>query len=134
LDRKWTSFIIWPRDRASISVQQLRIDNGTLFWSIHEYGTLFRSIRPNKSANNNNNNNNKVILRSCMHSVLGDKNSRNFYEGFSFWFVLLVVLAGIDVGCPLFEYLFEYFFWKIIHYSNIFWVNIRIIIFYLKTL
>jgi hypothetical protein len=25
LDRKWTSFIIWPRDRASISVQQLRI-------------------------------------------------------------------------------------------------------------
>jgi hypothetical protein len=26
LDRKWTNIIIWPRDRASISVQQLRID------------------------------------------------------------------------------------------------------------
>jgi hypothetical protein len=25
LDRKWTNIIIWPRDRASISVQQLRI-------------------------------------------------------------------------------------------------------------
>jgi hypothetical protein len=25
LDRKWTSIIIWPRDRASISVQQLCI-------------------------------------------------------------------------------------------------------------
>jgi hypothetical protein len=26
LDRKWTNIIIWPRDRASISVQQLRIE------------------------------------------------------------------------------------------------------------
>jgi hypothetical protein len=26
LDRKWTNIIIWPRDRASISVQQLRIN------------------------------------------------------------------------------------------------------------
>jgi ferric iron reductase protein FhuF len=26
LDRKWTSIIIWPSDRASISVQQLRIE------------------------------------------------------------------------------------------------------------
>jgi hypothetical protein len=25
LDRKWTNIIIWPRDRANISVQQLRI-------------------------------------------------------------------------------------------------------------
>jgi hypothetical protein len=25
LDRKWTSILIWPMDRASISVQQLRI-------------------------------------------------------------------------------------------------------------
>jgi hypothetical protein len=25
LDRKWTNITIWPRDRASISVQQLRI-------------------------------------------------------------------------------------------------------------
>jgi hypothetical protein len=25
LDRKWTNIIIWPRDRASISVEQLRI-------------------------------------------------------------------------------------------------------------
>jgi hypothetical protein len=27
LDRKWTNIIIWPRYRASISVQQLRIKN-----------------------------------------------------------------------------------------------------------
>jgi hypothetical protein len=26
LDRKWTNIIIWPRDRASILVQQLRIN------------------------------------------------------------------------------------------------------------
>jgi hypothetical protein len=25
MDRKWTNIIIWPRNRASISVQQLRI-------------------------------------------------------------------------------------------------------------
>jgi hypothetical protein len=25
---------------------------------------------------------------------------------------------NIIEGCPLFEYLFEYFFWKFIHYSN----------------
>jgi hypothetical protein len=31
LDRKWTSIIIWPRDRASILVQQLRITNVLLF-------------------------------------------------------------------------------------------------------
>jgi hypothetical protein len=34
LDRKWTNIIIWPRDRASISVQQLRI--------IHNHGVHFR--------------------------------------------------------------------------------------------
>jgi hypothetical protein len=27
LDRKWTNIIIWPRDRAIISVQQLRLIN-----------------------------------------------------------------------------------------------------------
>jgi hypothetical protein len=31
LDRKWTSIIIWPRDRASISVQQLCIIVSRLF-------------------------------------------------------------------------------------------------------
>jgi hypothetical protein len=35
LDRKWTNIIIWPRDRASISVQQLRITwNSTALLSI----------------------------------------------------------------------------------------------------
>jgi hypothetical protein len=43
-----------------------------LVCSIHDYGTLFRSIGLNKSANNNNNNN-RVMLRSCVHSVLVDK-------------------------------------------------------------
>jgi uncharacterized Zn-finger protein len=31
---------------------------------------------------------------------------------------LNTVHLGKKVGCPLFEYLFEYFFVKIIHYSN----------------
>jgi hypothetical protein len=39
LDRKWTSIIIWPRDRASISVQQLRI-NDTIFGRCSFHGAV----------------------------------------------------------------------------------------------
>jgi hypothetical protein len=31
LDRKWTNIIIWPRDRAIISVQQLRINKNNKY-------------------------------------------------------------------------------------------------------
>jgi hypothetical protein len=42
LDRKWTNIIIWPRDRASISVQQLRIAwyDTTLLYATLRYSTL----------------------------------------------------------------------------------------------
>jgi hypothetical protein len=44
LDRKWTSIIIWPRDRASISVQQLCIMKYSVPYAQGLFALIFNSI------------------------------------------------------------------------------------------
>jgi hypothetical protein len=54
-----------------------------------------------------------------------------FEKNISVYYSKSTKMTRRRLGCPvfeyLFEYLFEYFVGKIIHYSNNFWSNIRII-------
>jgi hypothetical protein len=59
LDRKWTNIIIWPRDRASISVQQLRIQCNVSLkcctpnyvpWGQHKWNSQTVISKPNGAS------------------------------------------------------------------------------------